>query len=73
MSKTHFADDETLEYIASLEQRNGRAVKALAELLEQVDSLEGYSLTRDIESYKAQAVWDDTIENARSALAKTKE
>jgi hypothetical protein len=64
--KTHHADDETLAHIAKLE-------RALRDLLEQVDDLDDYTLTRNIESYKAQAVWDDTIENARSALAKTKE
>ena len=45
--------------------------RALEELLEQVESLEGYELSRDLEPYKAEAVWDWTIENAANALRET--
>jgi len=48
---------------------NDKQICALRDLLEQVESLEGYSLTRDIEPYKAQAIWDSAIRNARNALA----
>jgi hypothetical protein len=42
--------------------------QAMAELLEQVKSLEGYELTRDAEPYKAQACWDDAIRRAEDLL-----
>ena len=42
--------------------------KVLSELLDQIDSLEGYELTRDTENYKAQANWDSTIQQARDCL-----
>jgi hypothetical protein len=35
--KTHHADDETLEYIASLEQRNAELVELLDECIKFVD------------------------------------
>lgn len=41
---------------------------ALVDLVEQVDSLEGYELTRDTEEYKAQACWDEALRRAREAL-----
>ncbi len=43
---------------------------ALRDLLEQITSLNGYELTRDVETYKAEAVWDDAQNRARAALAK---
>lgn len=43
--------------------------RALSDLLEQVASLEGYTLTRDLDRYKAQANWDDTVSHAQDALA----
>jgi uncharacterized protein with HEPN domain len=42
---------------------------ALADLLQQVQSLESYTLTRDVEPYKAQACWDDALKRAEDALA----
>lgn len=42
--------------------------RALRSLLEQVESLEDYSLTRDLEPYKAQACWDDAIRTASDLL-----
>ncbi len=41
---------------------------ALTDLLDQVDSLDDYTLTRDIEKYKAEAIWDDALDRARIAL-----
>ena len=45
-----------------------RLRKVLSELLDQIDSLEGYELTRDVDHYKAQACWDDAIRRARDLL-----
>jgi len=42
--------------------------RALRSLLDQVESLEGYQLTRDLDPYKAQACWDDAIRHASDAL-----
>ena len=42
--------------------------RALKDLLEQVESLDSYGLTRDTETYKAQACWDDAIYRASQAL-----
>lgn len=44
------------------------AVEALRDLKQEVDNLSGIELTRDIETYKAQAVWDDVNDNAIAAL-----
>jgi hypothetical protein len=41
---------------------------ALSELLDAIESLEGYELTRDVGHYKAQACWDDAIRRARDLL-----
>lgn len=40
--------------------------KALVELLEQIDSLEGVEYTRDTEPYKAEACWDSAVSYARA-------
>jgi hypothetical protein len=37
-------------------------------LLDVIKSLEGYELTRDVEPYKAQAVFDDAIRRAEDLL-----
>ena len=49
-------------------EEQSRLRRVLSELLDQIDSLEGYELTRDTETYKAQANWDSTIQQARDAL-----
>ena len=41
---------------------------ALKFLYEQVCSLEDYTVTRDLDKYKAEAVFDDAVEQARKAL-----
>ena len=43
--------------------------QALRELLEQIETLESVTFSRDLEPYKAEACWDDAILNARAALA----
>jgi hypothetical protein len=42
--------------------------QAAQELLDQVDSLEGYTLSRDLEPHEAQACWDGAIHSVRSAI-----
>jgi hypothetical protein len=44
---------------------------ALKDLLEQVESLDGYQVTRDLDRYKAEACFDDAIERARNALSRS--
>jgi hypothetical protein len=41
---------------------------ALSELLDAIESLEGYELTRDVDHYKSQAIWDDAIRRAQDLL-----
>jgi hypothetical protein len=61
--KTHHADDETLEYIASLEQRNAELLAALEALLISEDDTKPGARERHAEKRK----------QARAAIAKTKE
>lgn len=42
--------------------------RALRNLLDMVESLEDYTLTSDLEPYKAQACWDDAIREASDVL-----
>lgn len=42
---------------------------ALRELLEAIDTLESVTFSRDLERYKAEAVWEDAIRRAQDALA----
>ena len=56
----------------NMEQRLTAAVMALRELLEQVESLAGYELTKDVESYKAEAIWEYVNEQASETLAAIK-
>lgn len=43
--------------------------QALRELLEAIDTLEGVTFSRDLEPYKAEAIWDDALRRAQDALA----
>lgn len=45
--------------------------RALKDLLEQVESLNGVEFTKDIEPYKAEANWNDAMENAHAVLKTT--
>lgn len=45
--------------------------RALHELLEAIDYIEDMTFTRDIESYKSEAIWDAAVENAKKALKDT--
>jgi hypothetical protein len=42
---------------------------ALRGLLEQIESLDDYSLTRDLEPYEAEACWEDAIAFAHRAIS----
>jgi hypothetical protein len=57
------------EFARRLEMDRARLRDVLKDLLDQVESLNGYELTRDIESYKAQACWDDAIDKAGAILS----
>lgn len=46
--------------------------KALRDLLELVETFNDVELTRDIEPYKAQAIYDRTLERAREVLEKVR-
>lgn len=52
-------------------EMNAKLRRALQDLLEQVRSLNGYELTRDIEPHKAQACWDYAVEQAGNILGVT--
>ena len=58
---------------AMLMNENGKLRSALSDLLEQIECLGGIEYSRDLEPYKAEAVWDDAIRRAQDALSKTKE
>lgn len=45
-------------------------LRALSELMEQIECLGGIEYSRDVEPYKAEACWDDAIRRAQSAIAK---
>lgn len=49
-------------------KREQRLEGALRGLLEQVQSLRGFELTTDIDTYKAEANWDDAIRHAEDEL-----
>ena len=61
--------------IESMRQKVGTGRAIIIDLLDQIESLQSYELTRDLEGYKAQAIWDSAIENAKryAALAKEKQ
>jgi t-SNARE complex subunit (syntaxin) len=58
--------------IEALRQKAGTGRAIIIDLLDQIESLQSYELTRDLEGYKAQAIWDSAIENAKryAAIAK---
>ena len=49
-------------------KREADLLSALRELIEQVDSLEGYTLTRDLESWEAEACFDDALTRAKRVV-----
>ena len=65
--RTHAKDLE--RSLSEREEECERLRDALHGLLEQVDSLDDYTLTRDVEMYKAQACWDDAIRTAIDAFS----
>jgi hypothetical protein len=48
--------------------RVSRLEAALSELLEQIDCLNDIEYCRDLEPYKAEAVWNGALDTAREAL-----
>lgn len=48
-------------------------VRVLEELIEQIDSLESVTFTRDVEHYKSEAVWNYTLLRARKLVRKMKQ
>jgi len=45
--------------------------RALRDLLEEVEALEGYELSSDLEPHKAEAIWDAVLFEAGKALRET--
>jgi hypothetical protein len=56
-----FGEEQTIRHLRA----------ALADLLEQIDSLDGVDLSRDTDEYKAEACWNDAIEQAHRVLKET--
>jgi L-lactate utilization protein LutB len=76
MEKTHFADDETLEYIASLEQRNAELRAEVIEECAKVAEQHGEEYSRNAGNVYARRSGRSAakrIVDAVRALAKTKE
>jgi hypothetical protein len=44
---------------------------ALRELLEAIEYIEYMTFTRDIETYKSEAIWDEAVSRAKKALKET--
>jgi hypothetical protein len=59
------------DFARQLERENAELRSALKDLLEQVESLDGYQVTRDLDRYKAEACFDDAMERARNALSRS--
>lgn len=45
------------------------AARAIRELLEQIDTLEGVTFTRDLDPHEAEVCWEAAIDQARSVLS----
>ena len=45
--------------------------RALRDLLEEVEALEGYELSSSLEPHKAEAIWDAVLFEAGKALRET--
>ena len=59
--------------LAMLSHERDGLHSALDTLLTEVKNLNGYELTRDIETHKAQYCWDYAIDQAEKALAQAKD
>lgn len=51
-----------------IERAGPDLLAALRELLEQIDCLGGIEFSKDLEPYKAEAVWDDALRRASAAI-----
>lgn len=67
-SERALVDLENLARSQAQYARIDKLAHALRNLLEQVESLDDYTLTRDVEPYKAQANWDAAIRDAHEVL-----
>ena len=56
--------------VAKLREERAELVAALRFLYDEVCSLEDYTVTRDIDKYKAEANMDDAVNTAHSTLAR---
>ena len=45
-------------------------LSALRELVEQVESLEGYQYTRDMDEWEAEAMFNDALTRAKRAITR---
>ena len=59
--------------IERLEKVNKKLTQTLGDLLEQIDCLDGIEYSKDLDRYKAEAVWDDVLNSAQEALKLAKE
>jgi hypothetical protein len=66
------AKEATIKDAVKLRQQRDGLLAKLEELLGQVDSLNGYELTRDIDRYKAESNWDHAKRAARGAIERCK-
>ena len=64
--------NELKEALAQSESRRKELYRALSDLLEQIECLDGIEYTKDIEPYKAEAIWNDVIRQAQDALKEPK-
>lgn len=48
--------------------RERRLERALRDLLEQIDCLDGIEYSKDTEPYKAEANWENALERARAEV-----
>lgn len=71
LSGLQAAADGACRVIDRLILQRGELRGALQELLDQIDSLDDYQLTLDIEYYRAEANWKDALRRAHEALRVT--
>ena len=61
---------QSTDGIEESESRRKELYRALSDLLEQIECLDGIEYTKDLDRYKAEAIWDDVIRQAQDALSK---
>ena len=58
-------EDKLAAELTAERERSKKLKAALNDLLEQIDCLDGIEYTKDLEPYKAEAVWDDVLSRAQ--------